>query len=150
RGQQGSSVLALHLCPYFLSPQDQKRSVSKMKRSYLTQVCALAASFSLLAPTGMLAQPSDVPTNTPIKHLVVIFQENISFDHYFATYPIAQNLSGETKFVAKHNTPSVNNLRAAVLLTNTPTSVNPFLLSPADAVTCDQNHDYGDEQKAYD
>jgi phospholipase C len=26
-------------------------------------------------------------TSTPIKHLVVIFQENVSFDHYFGTYP---------------------------------------------------------------
>ena len=26
-------------------------------------------------------------TGTPIKHLVVIFQENVSFDHYFGTYP---------------------------------------------------------------
>ena len=24
---------------------------------------------------------------TPIKHVVVIFQENVSFDHYFGTYP---------------------------------------------------------------
>ena len=30
-------------------------------------------------------------TTTPIKHLVVIFQENVSFDHYFATYPQAAN-----------------------------------------------------------
>src|SRR3954463_5381120 len=29
------------------------------------------------------------PTTTPITHLVVIFQENVSFDHYFATYPTA-------------------------------------------------------------
>ena len=28
-------------------------------------------------------------TTTPIKHVVVIFQENISFDHYFGTYPNA-------------------------------------------------------------
>ena len=28
---------------------------------------------------------------TPIKHLVVIFQENVSFDHYFGTYPHAAN-----------------------------------------------------------
>ena len=27
------------------------------------------------------------PTTSPIKHLVVIFQENVSFDHYFGTYP---------------------------------------------------------------
>ena len=26
-------------------------------------------------------------TRTPIKHVVVIFQENVSFDHYFGTYP---------------------------------------------------------------
>ena len=30
-------------------------------------------------------------TATPIKHLVVIFQENVSFDHYFGTYPHATN-----------------------------------------------------------
>lgn len=49
-------------------------------------------------------------TRTPIKHLVVIFQENVSFDHYFGTYPKAQNLAGETPFVAKKNTPVTNNL----------------------------------------
>ena len=38
---------------------------------------------------------STVKTKTPIKHLVVIFQENVSFDHYFATYPNATNPSGE-------------------------------------------------------
>ena len=32
-----------------------------------------------------------VHTATPIKHLVVIFQENVSFDHYFGTYPNATN-----------------------------------------------------------
>src|SRR5438309_1757457 len=30
-------------------------------------------------------------TATPIKHLVVIFQENISYDHYFGIYPNATN-----------------------------------------------------------
>src|SRR5260370_331631 len=48
--------------------------------------------------------------NTPIKHVVVIFQENVSFDHYFGTYPNALNLSGETPFVASKHTPKVNNL----------------------------------------
>jgi phospholipase C len=37
-------------------------------------------------------------TATPIEHLVVIFQENVSFDHYFATYPVALNPSGEPSF----------------------------------------------------
>ena len=40
------------------------------------------------------ASPSQA-TSTPIKHLVVIFQENVSFDHYFGTYPNAANPAGE-------------------------------------------------------
>ena len=32
---------------------------------------------------------------TPIQHVVVIFQENESFDHYFGTYPVASNPAGE-------------------------------------------------------
>jgi len=31
---------------------------------------------------------------------VVIFQENVSFDHYFGTYPKAANTDGQT-FTAK-------------------------------------------------
>ena len=34
-------------------------------------------------------------TATPIKHVVVIFQENVSFDHYFGTYPKAANTDGQ-------------------------------------------------------
>ncbi|HEY0725657.1 MAG TPA: alkaline phosphatase family protein, partial [Pyrinomonadaceae bacterium] len=53
-------------------------------------------------------------TTTPIKHLVVIFQENVSFDHYFGTYPYATNPAGEPSFVAAPNTPSVNGLTPAL------------------------------------
>src|SRR6202049_1291363 len=60
-------------------------------------------------------------TATPIKHLVIIFNENRSFDHYFATYPHATNPSGEPAFKAARNTPAVNNLE--------PTSANPYLLT---------------------
>ena len=49
-------------------------------------------------------------TATPIKHLVVIFDENVSFDHYFGTYPYAQNNGGEYGFTAKRGTPQVNGL----------------------------------------
>jgi phospholipase C len=52
----------------------------------------------------------DSRTATPIKHLIVIFQENISYDHYFATYPEAMNLPGETPFKAKRKKPLNNNL----------------------------------------
>src|SRR5450755_2449907 len=118
------------------------------KRHHLVQVCALTASACALltAPAGSRAQGAPpVKTNSPIQHVVVIFQENVSFDHYFATYPNAANPSGETPFQVRSDTRSVNNLAAAGLLTNNPNSVNPFRLSPADAVTCDQNHDYGAE-----
>ena len=65
-----------------------------------------------LAAAGALAADRDdrAPTATPIKHVVVIFQENVSFDHYFGTYPNAMNLSGETPFTAKPRTPKVNGL----------------------------------------
>src|SRR5271165_3647586 len=49
-------------------------------------------------------------TATPIKHLVVIFDENVSFDHYFGTYPYAPNPPGEPAFHAKPGTPHVNGL----------------------------------------
>ncbi|MDR3388950.1 MAG: alkaline phosphatase family protein [Rudaea sp.] len=96
------------------------------------------------------------PTGTPIKHVVVIFQENVSFDHYFGTYPNAANLPGEPPFVALPDTPSVNGLSTA-LLDNNPTAsnsangtgaTNPFRLSPAQASTADQDHDYTPEQQA--
>ena len=62
---------------------------------------------------------SNVRTKTPIKHLVVIFQENVSFDHYFGTYPNAANLAGETPFHAASGTPtSINNLVTPLDTTN--------------------------------
>ncbi len=89
-------------------------------------------------------------TTTPIKHAVVIFQENISFDHYFGTYPYATNPTTETPFQAKENTPTVNNLLGGGLLTENPNSTQPFRMDPTMSVTCDQNHSYGPEQTADD
>ena len=88
---------------------------------------------------------------TPIRHLVVIFQENVSFDHYFGTYPSAANTSG-VPFTAKPGTPPVNGL-AGALLTANPNGTNPQRLNPAnvnDVLTCDQGHDYQPEQVAFD
>src|ERR1700677_1414080 len=99
-----------------------------------------------------------VPTATPIKHLVVIFDENISFDHYFATYPNALNPPHEPAFRARPGTPSVNGLTSTLRernpnLLNTKVNqefaVNPFRLGPAQAATADQSHDYTDEQHAF-
>jgi phospholipase C len=87
-------------------------------------------------------------TATPIKHLVVIFQENVSFDHYFGTYPHATNTDGQP-FHASRHTPSVDGLSGA-LLTNNPNGANPARLGPSQALTCDQNHGYTAEQEAFD
>ena len=103
-------------------------------------------------------QGHGMQTATPIKHVVVIFQENVSFDHYFATYPHATNPKGEPRFVAAHGTPQVNNLLGGGLLTNNPNlnslngagATNPFRLDRTQAATADQNHGYTAEQEAYD
>jgi phospholipase C len=97
-----------------------KRKSSKTKLSLA--VAALAILFFGDWPSSQ-AQSSE--TATPIKHLVVIFQENVSFDHYFATYPNAANPPGEPVFKAKSGTPSVNGLTGALLTNNPNWAKNP-------------------------
>ena len=116
----------------------------------------LALTATLLA-SGALAGSApanrvsgdDGSTATPIQHLVVIFQENVSFDHYFGTYPNATNPAGEPKFIALPGTPTVNGL-TGVLLTNNPNLANPQRLDRSQVLTCDQDHGYTDEQAAFD
>jgi phospholipase C len=107
--------------------------------------------------TSAAASWSHLPgTATPIKHLVVIFEENESFDHYFGTYPYATNTDG-TPFHAKPGTATVNGLYTKItpsgpvgpLVTQNPNAYNPERLTPAEALTCDQNHDYTPEQEAF-
>ena len=90
-------------------------------------------------------------TKTPIKHVVVIFQENVSFDHYFGTYPHAKENNDGSKYFrgVKEDTSRVNNLASAGLLTNNPNGVNPFRIDRSVPNTCDQDHAYGDEQFAF-
>jgi phospholipase C len=126
--------------------------VPKRKISLYGSVAA--ASIALLmtpvAASPVLAQPKSASqTATPIQHLVVIFQENVSFDHYFATYPHALNPAGENPFHAAPGTPSVNGL-SGPLLDHNPNESNPQRLDPSQAVTCDQDHSYTAEQSAFD
>ncbi len=120
-----------------------------MHYCFTKAVAAVAAAAITLLPAPVLRADNDASkTTTPIKHVVVIFQENVSFDHYFGTYPHAFNLAGETPFVAKEGTPESNTLLSSGLLTNNPNKVNPFRIPPSVPVTCDQDHNYGDEQAA--
>src|SRR5215471_19281529 len=145
--------------------------------------CCLALSAATALADDRQDRDSDHrngQTATPIKHLVVIFQENVSYDHYFGTYPTAQNNPGETPFKAKKHTPRNNNLLTPLDVNNGFTALggvdlilsnpnnnpnnpqapnnsrkngggasNPFRLSPAQAVTSDQGHNYTPEQEAY-
>jgi phospholipase C len=114
------------------------------------------------APSGPISTPAAVPVTSAqvIKHVVVIFGENVSFDHYFGTYPNAANLPGEPKFTAASTTPTnISNYTATpALLTDNPNlsvdngvaATNPFRLDRAQAGTADQDHNYGPEQTAFD
>lgn len=125
---------------------------------------ALATSLATLMIAGQMA--GSVPaqaqsygsTSTPIKHLVVIFQENISFDHYFGTYPNATNPPHEPAFHAKPGTPTVNGYTDGLLFNNpnwlnktgnAGGASNPFRLDRSEAATADQDHDYTPEQQAF-
>ncbi|GLR85025.1 phospholipase C [Bradyrhizobium iriomotense] len=139
-----------------------------MKSRLLSTAAAFAVATAVVCGAPVFGQddfdrdhdrhPHDIHTKTPIKHLVVIFNENRSFDHYFATYPNAANPPGSIPFVAKPHTPKVNNLANANLLVNNPNNnaangtgaTDPFRLDRTQANTRSQNHAYTPEQQAVD
>ena len=124
---------------------------------YVTNTTTSGSQLTLLGtPTGT------VDLSKAIKHIVVIYDENISYDHYFGTYPNATNQDGTT-FTAAPGTPSSNNyVSNPSLLTSNPNfenastngangETNPYRLSYAQgAATASQNHSYGPEQEAQD
>jgi phospholipase C len=129
---------------------------------FLRKSLALLASASL-ALAGCGGSSGTLPATTPqtaIKHIVVIYDENVSFDHYFGTYPNAANVTGEPQFTPLASTPNPNNyVSNPGLLTGNPNAsniangagaTNPFRLDPADAATADQDHAYTPEQLAAD
>jgi phospholipase C len=127
-------------------------------------VLAVAATVASIRPVAAdhddkSINPNHLKTKTPIKHLVVVFNENRSFDHYFGFYPSAQPIPGEPQFKAAKNTPTdIRNLETPALLDNNPNlnplngvgASNPFRLDRTQANTASQNHAYTPEQMAYD
>jgi phospholipase C len=135
--------------------------------------CGAASTTTVtVSCTGHVDAAQAFATATKIKHLIVIFNENNSFDHYYGTYPEAQNNAGEPAFTAAPGTPTPNNLSQPLnvqagftpitgvnLLSSNPTTqnsgngssaINPFRLAPAYAETSSQNHSYSPEQEAND
>ncbi|MGV7241362.1 alkaline phosphatase family protein, partial [Caballeronia sp. M23-90] len=78
------------------------------RRALLVGVPTAAMAIGLYAcgggndsnPDSSQSIQNRLATATPIKHVVVIYNENVSFDHYFATYPNAANPAGEPVFTA--------------------------------------------------
>jgi phospholipase C len=146
----------------------------ELKTTLLSTVALLAVAAASLGPViadqnnnnndkadkDAAVNPNTLKTKYPIKHLVVIFNENRSFDHYFGTYPNAVNPEGEPLFEPAKNTQrDINNLLStSTLLDNNPNlnsangsaAANPFRLDRTQANTADQNHAYTSEQQAYD
>jgi phospholipase C len=122
------------------------------KKYFAALAAILAVGAAAIGVSMSSASNSTQPitaSQTPIQHVVVIFPENISFVHYFGTYPNATNPPGEPEFHALPGTPGVNGLSNG-LLTNNPNLDNPKRLGPAEALTCDQKHSYTPEQEADD
>jgi phospholipase C len=120
-------------------------------------VVAVAVVAAATAASSHANPPAGGGTATPIKHVVVIFQENISFDHYFGTYPFAANTDGNT-FTPAKGTPAVTGLNFSLLAAN-PNAANPQRLDSSASglsgpgggqITCDMDHNYSDEQQAFD
>jgi len=126
---------------------------TRTKISIATPILLLA----LMLISNVAASPglNDSSTATPIQHVVVIFQENVSTDHYFATYPIAANPPNEPPFNAAPGTPTANGLTGPLLSGNPNELVtgnagdNPARLDRTQPVTCDNDHDYTAEQAAF-
>jgi phospholipase C len=130
-----------------------------MRQLWAVCLIALMATVPGITPVANAAtiKHSTSKTATPIQHIVIIFGENRSFDHYFGVYPNALNPPGEPHFNALPNTPSVNGLGNA-LLNNNPNlnpangtgAANPFRFDRSQVNTQDMNHGYTAEQLAFD
>ncbi len=126
-----------------------------MQRFTATSLITLLAITPLATP---LAQAQGGSTATPIQHVVIIFQENVSFDHYFGTYPHALNPAHEPAFRPLRDTPTVNGYTDGLLFhnpnllnpANGAAASNPFRLDRSQAATADQDHNYTAEQSAFD
>src|SRR5579863_6769826 len=134
----------------------EKLRASAAPRKMLASLTALMTALGPSVSPAFAASQAGSRKN-PIQHIVVIFNENISFDHYFGTYPTALNLAGEPQFHAKPGTPTVNGFTNALLnnnpnlnSANTTGATNPFRLDRTQSVTADQNHDYTAEQQSFD
>ena len=120
--------------------------LSRIRRHFILFLNLLCLWFDPAKAAGASPPaPLSPPTLTPIHHLVILYDENVSFDHYFGAYPKALNPPGSPRFIAKPHTPKVDGFDS---LPSNP-NPRPFRLDRRQAVTADQSHAYTDEQEAF-
>jgi len=95
-------------------------------------------------PTTVLAATA---TQSPIKHVVIIYQENRSFDSYFGTYPHALDDPG---YVPLLGTPAVDGIPAGSYNPDqNGNKIYPWVMA-AGQDTKDPDHGYNDMIASYD
>ncbi|HET9177818.1 MAG TPA: alkaline phosphatase family protein [Terriglobia bacterium] len=127
------------------------------RRGIFGILCILVVSGARVDAAGPQPPAKLQQAREAIRHVVVLFQENVSFDHYFGTYPRALNPKGEPSFTALPGTPKVDGYTRRLLHHNpnmrNPLNgagrSNPFRLDRSQAATADQSHEYTAEQQAY-
>ena len=124
------------------------------------------ADASTGGPATVYDPAASYTTKTQVKHLVVVFGENISFDHYFGTYPHAANPDAAEPRSRRRrarprpttlqtpldvNTSTFPAIASPTLLTANPNAngwgngtnaSNPFRLASMQAETADMGHNY--------
>ena len=95
------------------------------RRGFMGGIAAVAAAPALIGVGRAAGLSAGAGLRDKIDHIVVIFQENRAFDHYFGTYPTAANPAAEPMFTAAMGTPQVNGYNAnPTLLTANPNTTN--------------------------
>jgi phospholipase C len=103
-----------------------------MRRTWSLGMAFASVAAVLFATASSVGAESDNGTHSPIKHTIILYQENISFDHYFGTYGHGSN-----------------GIPAGATLSHTNGALTwgpytPTQLGASQTRTCDVDHSYVD------
>jgi phospholipase C len=134
-----------------------KQNVARMPRRYFNTLtvtyvllliaCVFTSNMSYALPYVRQTNYNSTASKNAIKHIVIIMQENRSFDNYFGTYPGANGIPKGTCIPRNPAYPSYSVSIYPMLQTHR-TCIKPFLAK--NVTTPDIPHDTGASLKAYD
>jgi phospholipase C len=76
-----------------------------IRRGLFAIILTFVLGFGQFGQVEADSTPGEPQTKTPINHLIVMMQENHTFDNYFGTYPGADGLPAGTKMPVDPNNP---------------------------------------------